>query len=106
MTYADLAAAVKTGTLKPEGPEMAFAPSQLRYAIWQAYQGDISAAQSVHDYMVPEWHWCLSYAQGKPQSLAALFAENGIEVGVVNELPARAWLEAVLRAKETEKCYR
>lgn len=99
MTYADLAAAVKTGTLKPEGPEMAFAPSQLRHAIWQAYQGDLGSSQSVHDYMLPEWDWCVSCAPSKPLALVSLYLGEVFEVSATNALASRAWLEAVFEVR-------
>lgn len=77
---------------------------------WAAYRkGDLNAAKSLHDALLPGWRWGVSYNDhtGMPYPFQTFWVQNpegnsGTSffkpIGTTND-PARSWLVAILRAK-------
>lgn len=75
---------------------------------WKAFNGDLNAAKALHDAVLPgcaAWFIESSYRGEIP---TAAIEGNCISVDASHEIPARAWLIAIIRAliaaAETEDC--
>ena len=70
------------------------------YEMLKAYRGSLDAAKDVHDALLPGWEWNIDAGDGA-------YVENRGDFGVpcpgdIPGMPARAWLLAILKAKQAE----
>ena len=111
MTLDDLIKAVEAGTL----PEAIFhgcssvsghwaydtgLDADQRRWVYLAYKGTLDAAQALHDALLPGWEWNIDAGDGA-------YVENRGDFGLeysadIPGMPARAWLLAILKAKQAE----
>jgi len=98
MTLDKLIEAVEAGTLKPLDL-IVLEPTPHALA-WKAYNGSLDAAKALHDALLPGWEWNIDAGDGA-------YVENRGDFGFpytadIPNMPARAWLLAILTAKQAE----
>lgn len=99
MTLRALIEAVEAGTATIFDFEYCAALGHEWVTGWNAYRGSLDAANALHDALLPGWGYLISkhdaeiWREGEyPNTIAAQVKDNR----------ARAWLLAILRAKEAE----
>jgi hypothetical protein len=66
-----------------------------------AFRGSLDAAKALHDALLPGWEWNIDAGDGA-------YVENRGDFGApytadIPGMPARAWLLAILKAKQAEE---
>ena len=104
MSIAELIEAVEAGTATMRDFIDAFGgiPMGNDIEAYNAYNGSLDAAKALHEALLPGWGWMLG-----DKGTACVIApdhlyEKGVRGNAVKSglYPARAWLLAILRAKE------
>ena len=104
MSIAALIEAVEAGTWLPDGyaEYPAFFPDWMgvrnAQSMTEAYLGSLDAAKALHEALLPGWGWDVASSDA-----AAVFKGNALHGPAElasSTTPARAWLLAILRAKE------
>ena len=68
----------------------------MNASMWDAYQGSLDAAKSLHEAVLPGWSW-----QGFGGELWRVWQKSDPEfnfVGLEHDTPARAWMLAIIKA--------
>lgn len=63
-----------------------------------AYTGSLDAALALHEVLLPGWHYRITRGKHTPEAIVQRDILAGEYASAELELPARAWLLAVLRA--------
>lgn len=96
---AALIEAVEGGSIAPFYGEFRSAlGAVLRAHGVNAYDGSLDAAKELHDALLPGWHYRITRGKHTPEVIVQRDILAGEYASAELDLPARAWLLAVLRA--------
>jgi hypothetical protein len=75
--------------------------AEQRKWVFLAYNGSLDATKALHDALLPGWEWNIDAGDGA-------YVENRGDFGApytadIPGMPARAWLLAILKAKQAEE---
>ena len=96
MSIAALIVAVEAGTFLMD----VFDDGKTERIAYEAFGGSLDAAKALHEALLPGWHWNIVLDAATVWPKYPGDPTDAIDSDMIEGNPARAWLLAILRAKE------